>query len=144
MYRAVLMLAAATVLAAPVASQQPRPGGPGQGPPLPEQWIPFDSLVQALSLTDDQRATVQPLHGTVDSIVRHGATVRRQMRDEMQRNPDREQAQRFFQRLQNMQQRVDRAALDLRAALTEEQKTALDRLRPPRVMPERPAGRRGN
>lgn len=138
MLRPTFLLAAALLVATPALAQQPR----GRGMQLPDAWIPFDSLAQALTLTDAQRTALGPLHERVDSIVRRGAVVRTQMRDEMQRNPDREQAQRFLQRLQTMQQRVDRALLELRAALTEEQQTALDGLRRPLVVPPRPEGGR--
>lgn len=142
--RTSLCLLALALLTVPTAAQGPG-RGPGQGgPPLPEQWVSLDSLAQAIQLTDDQRAAAQPLHQQIDSIVRRGAAVRTEMRQEMQRNPDREQAQRYFQRLQTMQQRVDRLLNDLRAGLTEEQKTALNRVRAPMVIPPRPqGGRRG-
>ena len=139
--RTTLTLLALTVLALPAAAQ--RPGGPGQGPPLPDHWVPFDSLTQAVQLTETQQAAARALHTQIDSIVRRGAAVRTEMRDEMQRSRDREQMQRYIQRLTTMQQRVDRLLNDLRAGLTEEQKTALDAVRGPMVMPPRPQGQRG-
>lgn len=134
---AVLLIAA--FAATPLLAQQ---SGRGQRPNLPDHWVAFDSLSQALRLTDDQRASARSLHDQIDSIVQRGAAVRNEMRQEMQRNRDREQAQRYFQRLQTMQERVDRLLDDFRASLTEEQRTALDALRRPMVAPQRPRGGR--
>jgi len=101
--RVVVAVLAVAALHLPAVAQQPG-RGPGQGPGqrLPDHWVPFDSLAQAIQLSDAQRAAAQALHTSIDSIVRHGATVRAEMRQEMQRNPDREQMMRFQQRLQRM------------------------------------------
>ena len=139
--RVVVAVLAVAALHLPAVAQQPG-RGPGQGPGqrLPDHWVPFDSLAQAIQLSDAQRAAAQALHTSIDSIVRHGATVRAEMRQEMQRNPDREQMMRFQQRLQAIQQQADRLIQDLRAQLTEEQKAALAALRAPTIAPPRRQG----
>jgi len=137
--RALLLMVALTATALPTLAQQPgRQPGPRPGMNLPEHWLPFDSLATTLALTDEQRAAAQDLHRQIDSIVRHGATVRGEMRAELQRNRDPQQAQRFRQRLESMQQRTDRLLRDLRDQLSDTQRTALEGVRPPRVMPPRP------
>ncbi|MEX0691802.1 MAG: hypothetical protein WD934_06845 [Gemmatimonadales bacterium] len=137
--RALLLMVVLTATALPALTQQPGPR-PGQGPGMnvPERWLPFDSLATALELTDEQRARAEDVHRQIDSIVRQGATVRGEMRAEMQRNRDPQQAQRFRQRLENMQQRADRLLRNLRDQLTDPQRTALEGVRPPLVMPPRP------
>ena len=135
---AVLTIAA---LSFPAAAQG-RGARQGQGQNIPQTWVSFDSLSQAIQLTDAQRAAAQTTHGQIDSLVRGGAAVRAEMQQELQRSRDRQQAQRFFQRLQTMQERADRLMNDLRGQLTDEQKTALAALRAPLIAPPRGRGRR--
>ena len=136
--RALSMLVLCTLLAAPaVAQERQGPGARRPGMQLPERWVPLDSLVMAVAITDAQRPEVSRLHAELDTLMQRGATLRGQARDEMQgsRNTDRMRSLR--DQLDFLQRDVEKKHQAIRKLLTAEQYAAFDALRAPRVMPER-------
>lgn len=131
-----VVLSCLLILAAtPVAAQQ-RPG-PGGRTPLPAQWIPFDSLAAAVGLTLDQHPEAARLHTTLDSLMRRGAELRGQMREEMQGSRNRDRMRALRDQLEFLQADVEKRHTAIRTLLTAEQHAAFDALRAPQVIPAR-------
>jgi len=72
-------------LSEPALAQDPGAmGGQRRFQPPPDHWTTIDSLVQALSLTADQRAKVTPPYTALNGVLRDAAARRRAMREQMQ------------------------------------------------------------
>jgi len=136
--RALSMLVLCTLLAAPALAQERRgPGGRGSGMAMPEQWVPFDSLVLAVAVSDAQRPEVARLHAELDTLMQRGAALRRQAREEMQGSRNMDRMRSLRDQLDFLQQDVARKHQAIRKLLSAEQHAAFDALRAPRVVPER-------
>jgi len=71
-------------LSEPALAQDPGAmGGQRRFQPPPDHWTTIDSLVQALSLTADQRAKVTPPYTALNGVLRDAAARRQAMREQM-------------------------------------------------------------
>lgn len=133
--RSVLLSCLFLLTAVSLGAQQRQ--GPGGRTPLPERWVPFDSLAAAVGLTADQQPEALRLHAELDSLMRRGAALRGQAREEMQGGRNRDRIRALRDQLDFLQVDVEKRHKALRKLLRPEQHAAFDTLRPPRVLPER-------
>lgn len=134
--RALSMLVLCTMVAAPAVAQE-RPGGRGPGRQIPDRWVPLDSVIAAAAITDGQRPEVARLHAELDTLLKRGAALRAQAREEMQGSRNMDRMRSLRDQMDFLQRDVEKQHKDMRKLLTPEQHAAFDALRAPRVMPER-------
>lgn len=154
--RRLVTLAAVALMAAPLAAQNPPPGGPPMGPgsrqftPPPDHWMTLDSLTQALGLTADQKTKLSQPYTALNAVMKQAADRRAVVRREMQgqfvpgQPPDpavRAKMDSVRAEFDGMQAEADQWYQMIRTALTPEQQARFDALPPPRVaMRRRPGG----
>lgn len=131
--RGSLIGAALLVLAIPAFGQQ---RGPMMQPP-PDHWMTFDSLVQAVGITDAQKPDVQKHYDALNAVMKKAADERRAMREQMMAGggpPSQEQMQANREKMQSMQAELDGHYAAIRDLLTADQQAKFDALARPRVM----------
>jgi len=120
------------LLATPALAQ-----GPGRMAPPPDHWMTFDSLVQAVSLTDAQKPDVQKHYDAINAVMKKLADQRRAMREQMMVGggpPGGGGMQGMREQMQGMQTELDGHVTAVRGLLTAEQQVEFDTLEKPRLM----------
>ena len=130
--RSSLFGSALLAFAMPALAQQP---GPMMQPP-PDHWTTFDSLTQAVSITDAQKPDVQKHYDALNAVMKKAADERRAMREQMMGGggpPSPEQMQARREKMQAMQAELDGHYTAIRDVLTPEQQAKFDASPKPRV-----------
>lgn len=146
--RSLVTLTALLIGVAPLAAQNPPPGGPPMGPggrqfaPPPDHWMTLDSLIQAVGLTAEQKAKIGQPYTALNAVMKQAADRRAALRQQMQgqfvpgQPPDpavRARMDSVRAEFEGMQEEADQWYQMIRAALTPEQQAKFDALPPPRV-----------